>query len=310
MEKTIDIEDVSNKTFDIVPQFHPANPDTDNFNRIAVADHASGNNVITIEPDFLGLTKEIKYGAYASPTGQMSHAYDKYLRLRLLHSNEATPYLDITLTRDFTGNIINRQEPALSPVPAIDYDYEYDGMNRLSSGEGDSETYDELSNLVTRGAATYQYQDPDEDGQDQMRLAKFNNGTEYDYTYDANGNPTAVTNKFTSLSYDNLNSLRQIVHGQTDNYWYNSAGLRVKRTEDASGAWKTTYTLFEGDNILMQEVYTASGRIQTLFNIQTHQRTDPCSIQASLSVDRFGSEFLPDNLNSRRVVVNSASARR
>jgi hypothetical protein len=41
----------------------------------------------------------------------------------------------------------------------------------------------------------------------------------------------------------------------------------VKKTENATGAWKTTYTMFDGDNPLMQEVYTASGRIQTTFNI-------------------------------------------
>ena len=117
----------------------------------------------------------------------------------------------------------------MSPAQAIDYDYLYDGMNRLSSGEDETNTYDEISNLVTKGTGKYQYQDPDEDNSDQMRLASFDNGTQHSYTYDANGNPMAITNQFTSLSYDNLNMLRQIVHGQTDNYWYNSAGLRVKK---------------------------------------------------------------------------------
>ncbi len=146
-------------------------------------------------------------------------------------------------------------------------DYEYDGMNRLASGEGETNTFDEISNLVTKGTATYLYQDPDEPNCDQMRLDKFNNGTEYRYTYDANGNPVQIQNRFTSLSYDNLNALRQIVHGQTDDYWYNAAGLRVKRKEDSLGTWKTTYTLFEGDNILMQEVYDATGRKQVCYNI-------------------------------------------
>ena len=91
------------KTFDIIPQFHPANPDTDNFNRIAIADHASGDNVITVEPDFLGLTTNIKYGDYASIVGKMTYGYDKYLRVLTLKSNEVTKFLDITLTRDFTA---------------------------------------------------------------------------------------------------------------------------------------------------------------------------------------------------------------
>ena len=96
-------------------------------------------------------------------------------------------------------------------------------MNRLSSGEGPPKFYDELSNLVALGANSYIYQDPSEsDLNDQMRLASFNNGTVYEYTYDSNGNPITISNRFTSLSYDNLNALRQIVYGQTDNYWYDN----------------------------------------------------------------------------------------
>jgi RHS repeat-associated protein len=292
-------------TFRIVPQFHPSNPDTDNFNRIAVVDETTDENVITYEPDFLGLPANIKYGDYAAPAGTMSYAYDRYLRVVRLHSNEQTRYLDITLYRDFLGNIMRRQEPAQSPASAIDYAYTYDGMNRLSAGEGESETYDDLSNLVTKGTAKYVYQDPDEANSDQMRLASFNDGTQHDYTYDANGNPTSITNKFSSLAFDNLNMLRRIVHTQTDDHWYNSAGLRVKKTEDSGGTWKTTYTLFDGNNPLMQEVYTASGRVQVTFNITVGGKILAQYKRVYPSTDSIVYFYL-DNLDSRRSIVNAS----
>ncbi len=160
-------------TFNILPQFHPSTPDADHFNRIAVADSGTTLNVVTLEPDFLGLAKTIKYGQYSSPVGSVAHGYDRFLRLASIASGEATPYLDITLQRDFEGNITRHTEPALSPAPAIDYQYAYDGMSRLSSGEGSSHTYDEVSNLVSQGAAAYTYEDPASPTGDQMRLATF-----------------------------------------------------------------------------------------------------------------------------------------
>jgi YD repeat-containing protein len=240
--------------FNIIPQFHPT-PDTDNFNRVAVADNSTVKNIITHEPDFLGLTNTIKYGDYGSPVCSVTHGYDKFLRVLTLLSSETNPYLNVTLTRDFIGNILSHQEPALSPVQAINNAYIYDGMTRLLSGEGSSQAYDELSSLVSLGSASYAYQDPNSPTGDQMRLATFNNGTLFSYSYDANGNPVGIANRFSSLSYDNLSMLRQIIYSQTDNYWYNDVGLRVKKTENAAGAWKTTYTLFEGDNPLLYGVW-------------------------------------------------------
>jgi RHS repeat-associated protein len=294
-------------TFLILSQFHYLNPDTDNFNRVAVADNSTAKNIITHEPDFLGLTTIIKYGDYAGPVSSVAHSYDKFLRLLTLLSSEANHFLNITLSRDFIGNIIGHSEPAMSPVPAINNSYVYDGMTRLPSGEGSSETYDELSNLVSQGAASYTYQDPNSPTGDQTRLETFNNGTLFTYSYDANGNPTSIANRFTSLSYDNLSMLRQIVYSQTDNYWYNDAGLRVKKTENAGGSGITTYTLFEGDNPLLQEVYAAAGRIQTTFNVIVGGRIlaqYKMVYPSTLSVLYF---YL-DNLLSRRVSLDSSGA--
>jgi RHS repeat-associated protein len=170
-----------------------------------------------------------------------------------------------------------------------------------------------LSNLVARGGgAAYTYQDYTDPNQDQMRLATFYDGTnQYNYLYDANGNPVSVSKgagwKFSSLSFDNLNHLRQIVYSQTDNYWYNAAGKRVKKTENTLGAYKTTYTMFDGENPLLQEIYTSSGRVQTIFNIivdgkilAQYKMVYP-STQSTVY-------FYLDNLNSRRVVLSTAPA--
>ena len=298
------------KTFDIVPQFYPTGSDTNPFNRSAVVDSGTGQNVITVEPDYLGLTTDLKYGNYASPTGQMNYGYDMFLRPVTLESGEATPALDITLTRNFVGDILTRVEPANAPAPAINYAYTYDGMRRLTSGEGDKEAYDELSNIAARAnGVAYTYQDPTEEGSDQMRVATFNDGTnEYVYSYDANGNPVSVSKgsgwRFSALAFDYLNRLRQVVYSQTDNYWYNVGGLRVKKTENAAGTWTTTYTLFDGNNPLMQEIYNAAGRVQTTFNVIVGGQILAQYKRVYPSTDSVV-YFYVDNLGSRRVVLGS-----
>lgn len=206
----------------------------------------------------------------------------------------------------FYVNITRRQEPAQSPAPAMDYDYTFDGMNCLSSGEDESQTYDELSNLVTKGDAKYTYQDPDDEGGDQMRLAEFNDGTEHEYTYDDNGNPIEVTDRFSELNYDNLNLLRSIEHTQIDEYVYNSADLRVKKTEDTGGTPKTTYTLFDGINPLMQETYQGATRVQTTFNIIVNGQILAQYKRVYPSTDSVV-YFYMDYLGSRRVVIDASS---
>jgi RHS repeat-associated protein len=296
--------------FGILPQFHPVGGDIDNFNRVAVVDNATTKNIITVEPDPIGLTSTLKYGDYAAVVRSVTHAYDKYLRVSALYSNEAFRVLDITLARDFIGNILSHVEPANPPVPSINYLYTYDGMNRLISGEGDTEAYEELSNLAVRGSNFYIYQDPSEPGQEQMRLAQaVVGGVTYTYGYDSNGNISSVQNKFASVSYDNLNNLRQIVYAGTDKYWYNAAGYRVKKTEDVSGANLTTYTMFDGENPVLQEIYHGATRIQTTFNIVITGKIlaqYKCAYGTPNVITTV--YFYLDNLNSRRVVISSVGA--
>ncbi len=83
--------------------------------------------------------------------------------------------------------------------------------------------------------------------------------------------------------------------------------MRVKKTEDAGGTWKTTYTLFDGDNPLLQEIYGAAGRIQTTYNVIVEGKIlaqYKTVYPSTLSVVYF---YL-DNLGSRRVLVNSGGS--
>ena len=69
-----------------------------------------------------------------------------------------------------------------------------------------------------------------------------------------------------------MNRLRKVgYHGssQVDRYWYDGAGLRVKREERINIDANTTklYSLYGGDNPLVQEKYRGSTRVSTKFNI-------------------------------------------
>jgi hypothetical protein len=70
------------------------------------------------------------------------------------------------------------------------------------------------------------------------------------------------------MNYDNLGNLREITYrsNQIDKYWYNSAGLRVKKTEHCESTPQSTYTLYLGEIPAIVETY--AGTISdTQFNI-------------------------------------------
>ncbi|OGK12443.1 MAG: hypothetical protein A2Y63_00720 [Candidatus Riflebacteria bacterium RBG_13_59_9] len=288
--------------FNLKPQYHPVVPDTDAFNRTAIEKDGS-IHVITRENDYLGLTKRIKYGDYGSTKGEVGLGYDKFLRLASAQSNEGSPALDINLTRDFTGNILSKEGNA----------YGYDGMNRLVSGEGEDTSYDELSSLSVRGPKRYSYQSAGEEGESQMRLESFDDGSNsFSYGYDNNGNVVSISGRFDSLVHDTMNRLREVsYHGssQLDRYWYDGAGFRVKREERINVDANTTkiYSLYSGDNPLVQEKYVGSTRISTRLNIIAGGAilAQYEYVYGTGEVVRY---FYLDQIGSRRVVKDSTGA--
>ena len=162
-----------------------------------------------------------------------------------------------------------------------------------------------------------------------MRLKSFKTGTAPAslYTYDKNGNPTAVTNKFNSLIYDDFNRLREITRsdGKIDRYTYNSAGIRVKKEEDTAVSNVVLYSMYAGNNPVIEEKYDGATLVETRFNIyDVHGWTNAgprhgCrKVGAGSSVLGHirkvygaGEEyeyFFNDNLGSRRVVLDSSGA--
>jgi RHS repeat-associated protein len=153
-----------------------------------------------------------------------------------------------------------------------------------------------------------------EDGGDdcQMRLSKFFNGTDtFSYGYDANGNLISVSNRFTGLSYDNLNRLRQIQRngGQIDRYYYDSRGLRFKRIEDSEGVTPhRTYTIYAGELPVIQERYEGTTKTETRFNLIVSMGGAPQIAAQFRNVYGGGQTlrfFYSDHLGSRRVVLDS-----
>ncbi len=283
------------KELNIDSQYHSSNPDEDHFNKTAILDGTAVK--ILRESDYLGLQNKISYGTTAG--SEVSYTYDNFLKLKSLISSEAALGMDITLTRDFTGNILTKENNT----------YTYDGMNRLLSGEGEDYRYDEISNLLVRGSKTYEYQSIGTD-KNQMRLRSFSDGVDtYAYKYDSNGNTTIVSGRFTAISYDNLNRLREITHADTrvDRYSYNFSGLRFKKEEDVNGSNIVLYSLYRGNNPVIQEKYEGSTLVETRFNIISGGQV-VAHMRKVYGVSENFEYFYLDNLGSRRVVLDESGA--
>jgi YD repeat-containing protein len=272
------------RSLDIANQYHPGGSDTNMYNMKALTS-ADGNNYLVLmqQKNYLGLLAKDNFGNSSSITTYISyiaHQYDQFLRVVSLVSSEATPLLNIALTRDFNGNILSKTDP---------YDpgrsYTYDGKARLVTDTGVANTYDQLSNILSIGAKKYSYETTGP-GQSQMLLSTFYDGTyTWQYSYDADGNVQQILNTNPTynrttpwlltgggIQYDYMGNLRQFNYnsGQIDCYWYNANGLRVKKTENyqlGSGSWTTTYTMFEGEIPLLVETYQGLTIYDTQCNI-------------------------------------------
>ena len=116
-----------------------------------------------------------------------------------------------------------------------------------------------------------------------MRIAGVQDGTtELFYEYDENVRQTGQGN-FSKVAvevggspvgestgrYDDFNRLREVTHpdDQLDQYAYTHQGLRFRRVEDVNrdnGDTVITYTMYSGNDILLQDVYTDDGGGPTL----------------------------------------------
>ncbi len=286
------------KTLNLDSQYHSSADDSDPFNKTAILDGAAAK--IINESSYAGVMSKIKYGT--TTARDITFGYENFMRVNSMKSNIVSPEteapLNIDITRDFTGNILTRETDI----------YSYDGMNRLTSGEGEDFKYDEISNLLNRGNKSYEYQSSGE-GTSQMRLKSFKVGTASPsvYTYDKNGNPTVVTGKFNSLIYDDFNRLREITRsdGKIDKYTYNAGGIRVKKEEDTAGSNVVLYSMYAGNNPVIEEKYDGSTIKETRFNIISGSSVVG-HIRKVYGVSEDFEYFYNDNLGSRRIVLDAA----
>jgi RHS repeat-associated protein len=278
------------------------------------------------ESDHLGMLAKVQFAAGTNrqttdDRGYLGYDRDTLLRQQRIHSSD--DFLDVTLLRDFVGNIAERKEPEDgSGYSAI---YDYDGMGRLATGDGGSYACDELSNLLKRQASgedprTYTYQESGAGG-NRMRLSVYvdENGDRHEYSYDANGSLTQRKTNYVvnlTLSYDNLGRLRKVLHWgtQEDLYWYDRNGLRCKKVEHNENAAirEIGYYLYVGQNPILVDRWVGSGPSKAETRLAIVGGEDGSMVLAHYRKVYGGSEalefFYPDHLGSRRVVASSAGA--
>jgi len=285
-------DDVWSKQLNISVQHHLSDPDTDNFNNIAMLDDTTPKIIKRI--NYMGMMDKIDYNT--STPRNITYTFDELLRISSIKSNETTPELNTMFVRDFTGNILSKE----------DKKYVYDGMGQLINAENENYTYDELSNIITRGNKTYTYQVTG-DNKNQMRLDSFFDGsTTYNYSYDKNGNTTQISNRISSIVYDNFNRVRQIVHSsKQDNYLYNFENLRIKKEEDALNSSIIIYTLYNGNNPILIEKYDGSTIVESRFNLIMGGEVLG-HIRKIYGTSENYEYFYNDERNCRRVVIDSS----
>ncbi len=244
----------------------------------------------TISTNYAGTRNTTTYGSGLT-TAYTN--YDVFMRPWLI-DNPGSEY-DQSYVYDWQGNTTSWNGTS----------YAYDGMNRLTTG---GYNYDIIGNQsAAPGSVSYSY--VANSGQPTMRLDyKTVSGVTTDYTDDENlANLVSVAGKYTNLAYDPTNrliSLYDVIRGVTDSYRYGPEGLRYKETEGAmSGSSKTTYYLYEGNDILYEEGYEGSTKTFSKLNIYV----------GGVNIGRIrkvGSTesvqyFYNDLLGSRRAVTDS-----
>jgi len=297
------------KTLYLNSQWHP-NPDVYNYNFSILSANSDGSSPIF--KNVLGFDGSLNYIEYGSGT-TISFDYDEFARLSSINNSDAN-ISDMTFVKNFLGNIITRDDNLGS-----ENNYAYDGMNRLYSESLGSKTYDydKVSNLLTVGTKTWTYELLDSDTKNsiyknQKRLRNFQdsfNSTNWDITYDNEGNVFKVSDRFNKMSHDGLNRLREIeyIGGNKDKYSYNISGLRIKKEEYArSGNAQTIYYLYSGDQILLKETYEDSTLIESVFNLLTGKATMGAFIKTYDPPSEELKYFYVDNLFSRKNITDSS----
>jgi len=191
-------------------------------------------------------------------------------------------------------------------------DYQYDSLRRMQTVtvEGRTFTYEYWPDGMVKAVnypggiirAEYTY-----DNINRLKtLTNKINGqvnAQYVYTYDNNGNITAVTEnaQITSYTYDNLNRLTGITrpNGQTMAYAYDTRGNRTQTTPQDSALDSVTPADFTYDGFDRLSTFTAGGNTSTY-------RYDPEGLRSKKETTSGATRYHYDNAG--RVVAESNSS--
>ncbi|MFN8006849.1 MAG: RHS repeat-associated core domain-containing protein [Terriglobia bacterium] len=288
-------------------------------------------NRMTLNGDTRDWVKDVVYG----PAGEMAQmkywyeyvtgadhyysetlGYNNSLQLTSLDARTApTSYSSALITQNYSYDLNGNVNQVVDSTASSTVNYTYDNLNRLSTAAtastawGLSFTYDDFGNRtgqsVTKGSAPTS----------SLSISTTNNRiTTSGYSYDNNGNLTAMPGS--TMSYDIENRMTQITGSfGTENYKYGPDNNRIRKTRGTSiehyyfyGAYGellgvyapyTSGGITYGNMTVERNVYFAGKLIRSKQTSSSGTVTD-----AAVVVDRLGSVRNRSNVN---VSVNQGS---
>jgi RHS repeat-associated protein len=215
--------------------------------------------VKNIKYNAFGQKKEIIYGNNVSTKYDYSGPVGNY-RLSVLRVTPVTgQFLQYSYLHDAVGNIraIN------SAYSEYGRGFTYDFANRLltqsnSSAYGNATySYDPLNRITSKNGVTYTYS-----GINVGPHAVTSTSNGKNFTYDANGNMTSVTESgiTTTYAYDYNNRLVSVSGNESATYTYDYAGNRFKKVENGSATYYFNQ-FYEVEDGTVIKYYYADGQL-------------------------------------------------
>ena len=236
---------------------------------------ANANTTLTLKYDQLNRVASITDSRFGQT---IQYAYD--------HNGKRTTMTDSTggatsYTYDANGNLTSLTTPSRATVH-----FAYDALNRrktlqYSNGVTTSYEFDKASQLV--------------------ELATSGGGPRITYTYDSNGNPTAISDALgsNSFAFDELNRVTGVTHAKaaSENYSYDGAGNRLssasgKYAYDTAGrllsAAGVTYAYDNNGNLIKRTESNGSTSFSYDFENRLTGITFPDGSKAAYAYDALG----------------------
>lgn len=238
-----------------------------------------------------------KQSALIKNLGTINYKYDEHGRC---HNIDSPFWSETTLWSDNNdGSSMPLEVVVSDPLSECRTAYGYDTGNRVAKENGDIHaeyTYDSIGNRQSSSENSYSINNVNEVNSDGIA----------EYSYDANGNMVKIVtvNSTTTLHYDALNRLIEVLKNQSLHirYSYDAFNRRTEK-EFCNTEQHETY-LYDGDN----EIGTldASGNITSLRILAGDGNAD---IGAAIAIEKEGHLYAPihDRMGSVRCLLDAES---